>query len=131
MIDYLLIGLGGALGSVARVWVWRVMAERFGHTFPLGTLAVNVSGSFAIGFFVALTAPGGFLVISPRARDFFTAGVCGGYTTFSAFSVQTLSLAREGKWLYAGLNVMLSVALCLLGVWLGYAGGLLLAQRGR
>lgn len=97
-----------------------MLAQRFGESFPLGTLVVNVSGSFLIGFFATLTGADGRLLIGPTARNFFMAGICGGYTTFSSFSLQTLNLARDGEWLYAGLNAVLSFALCLLAVWLGH-----------
>jgi fluoride exporter len=81
---------------------------------------VNVTGSFAIGFFATLTSPDGRVLVSPSFREFFMIGICGGYTTFSSFSLQTLNLANDGEWLYAGLNVVFSVVLCLLAVWLGH-----------
>src|SRR5205823_4845409 len=98
-----------------------LVARYFGETFPWGTILVNVSGSFAIGLFAALTEPGGGRwLVSPAWRQWFMVGICGGYTTFSSFSLQTLSLARAGEWFYAGANAMLSLALCLLAVWLGH-----------
>ena len=120
MINYLFIGLGSALGGISRHWLSGFLAQRFGESFPLGTLVVNVTGSFLIGFFATLTGADGRLLVGPTARNFFMAGICGGYTTFSAFSLQTLNLARDGEWLYAGLNAVLSFALCLLAVWLGH-----------
>lgn len=120
MMTYLCIGLGGALGSIARHWLSGVIAERGGQLFPVGTLVVNVTGSFVIGFFATMTGPGGRVLVQPLTRNFVMLGVLGGYTTFSSFSLQTLSLAREGEWAYAGLNVTLSIVLCLGGVWLGY-----------
>jgi len=120
MLSYLWIAIGGAIGSVARFWFSGVIAQRFGETFPLGTLLVNVSGSFAIGFFATLTSPDGRVLVSPTFRQFFMIGVCGGYTTFSSFSLQTLNLANDGEWLYAGMNVVFSVILCLVAVWLGH-----------
>jgi len=130
MVTYLWIAMGGALGSVARYWLNGVVSARFGETFPLGTLAVNVAGSFVIGILAALTAPEGRL--SPETRTFATQflmiGICGGFTTFSAFSLQTLNLLREREWLYAGGNVLLSVALCLIATWLGYLLGLVFNQ---
>jgi len=81
---------------------------------------VNVSGSLAIGFFATITDPDGRLLVSPTFRQFFMIGICGGYTTFSSFSLQTLNLMREGEWLYAGANAMLSVLLCLSAVWVGH-----------
>ena len=106
-------------GSVARFWLNGLVSLQF-DTFPAGTLLINVTGSFLIAFFGTLTDPGGRWLVRPNARIFFMTGVCGGYTTFSSFSLQTLTLARDGEWLYAGLNVMLSVALCLFAAWLGY-----------
>ncbi len=126
MLTYFLVGLGGALGSIGRFWVSGIVAQRFGELFPLGTLVVNVTGSFVIGFFATLTDPDGRLLVSPQLRQFFMIGLCGGYTTFSSFSLQTLGLARDGEWLYASLNILLSVALCLAGVCLGHmSAGLL------
>lgn len=120
MLSYLWIGIGSALGGMGRYGLSGLVAQRFGETFPWGTLLVNVSGSFAIGFFATLTAPGGRWFAAPSFREFFMIGVCGGYTTFSSFSIQTLRLAEEGEWLGAGANTLLSVALCLLAVWLGH-----------
>ena len=119
-MSYLWIAIGGALGSVARFWFSGVVARQFGETFPWGTLLVNVTGSFAIGFFATLTSPDGRWLAPAGVRQFFMLGVCGGYTTFSSFSLQTLSLAEDGEWLYAGANVVLSVVSCLAAVWLGH-----------
>ncbi len=120
MLNYLFIGLGSALGGISRYWLSGFLAQRCGESFPVGTLVVNVSGSFLIGFLATLTGADGRLLVGPTARNFFMAGICGGYTTFSSFSLQTLNLARDGEWLYAGLNAVLSFALCLLAVWLGH-----------
>lgn len=128
MLSYLSIALGGALGSVARFWFSGLIAARFGETFPLGTILVNVTGSFAIGFFATLTSPDGRVLVSPSFREFFMIGICGGYTTFSSFSLQTLNLASDGEWLYAGMNVVLSVVLCLVAVWLGHLAASALAR---
>lgn len=96
MLNYILVMVGGALGTGARFWVSGFLAERGGEVFPVGTLVVNVTGSFAIGFFAAFTDPEGLFLMSPRLRQFFMIGVCGGYTTFSSFSLQTLDLVRDG-----------------------------------
>jgi len=120
MILYLLIALGGALGSVARFFLSGVVANQFGATFPWGTLVINVTGSFAIGFFYTLTEPGGRVYANSDARQFFMTGICGGYTTFSSFSLQTLNLARDGEWFQAGANTVGSVVACLVAVWLGH-----------
>jgi CrcB protein len=84
----------------------------------LGTIFVNVSGSFIIGFIAALET-------TPPTRQLFMVGLLGGYTTFSSFSLQTLELANEGRWGTAGANVGLSMGLCLLAVWLGHVCGAL------
>ena len=125
MITYLWIALGGALGSVGRYWLSGLVANRFGETFPWGTLVINVTGSFVIGIIGALASPEGRMDSQSRAfaTQFLMIGVCGGYTTFSSFSWQTLRLLQDREWLYAGGNVILSVILCMIAVWLGYALG--------
>lgn len=119
MLNYLWIAIGGALGTVARFWLNGIVSRHF-ETFPMGTLLINVSGSFVIGFFATLTDPQGRYLVAPSFRQFFMIGVCGGYTTFSSFSLQTLNLVREGEWLYAGANAGLSVVCCMAAVWLGH-----------
>jgi fluoride exporter len=128
MVTYLWIGLGSALGGMARYWCSGLVANRFGETFPWGTLTVNVIGSFVIGFVATLTAPDGRLLVGSNARQFVMVGVLGGYTTFSSFSLQTLALARDGEWLRAGTNIVLSVVLCLVAVWLGHIAAAALNQ---
>ena len=123
MINYLWVGLGGALGSVARVWMAELIARYCGSWLPFGTLLVNISGSFVIGFLATGVGPEGRWMASAYGRSFLMAGICGGYTTFSSFSLQTLNLLRAGEWLYAGGNVLLSVLFCMVGVWLGYLLG--------
>lgn len=123
MLAYLWIAMGGALGSVGRYWFSGVVGRQFGETFPWGTLLVNISGSFAIGLLAALAEPGGRRFIGPSGRQFFMYGVCGGYTTFSSFSLQTLELIRDGDWFKAGANAAGSVFCCLAAVWLGYVLG--------
>ncbi len=120
MLNYVLIALGSALGGTARYWASGAIANRFGQTFPWGTLVVNITGSFIIGFIASITAPEGRFLIGPYARNFLMIGICGGYTTFSSFSLQTLNLAQEEEWFYAGANAVLSLALCLVSVWLGH-----------
>ena len=121
MLNYFFVALGGALGSVGRYWLSGLIANRFGSTFPWGTIIVNITGCFVIGFFNTLTSTEGRWLVSPATRTFFMIGICGGYTTFSSFSLQTLNLVNDGEWLYAGANILFSVVLCLLGVWLGHA----------
>ena len=120
VIRYCWIMLGGALGTAARYWGSGVVARAFGETFPWGTLIVNVSGSLLIGFFATLTGPDGRMFVGTTARQFVMIGVCGGYTTFSSFSLQTLGLMNDGEWLRAGGNIVLSAGLCLLAVWTGH-----------
>jgi CrcB protein len=120
---YLCVGAGGALGTMLRFWISGVIAQAFGERFPAGTLVINATGSFIIGLFAALTGPDGRWMVGSLPRQFFMIGICGGYTTFSSFSLQTLNLARDGEWGYASLNIGLSLLLCLAGVWLGFAAG--------
>ncbi len=120
MLAYFWVAVGGALGSVGRFWLSGLIAGRYGETFPWGTLLVNLSGSFAIGFIATLTSPEGRWLAPVGLRQFLIYGVLGGYTTFSSFSWQTLELAQNGEYWRAGGNVLGSVALCLVAVWLGH-----------
>ncbi len=120
MLNYILVFLGAGAGGVSRFWASGVIANRFGQSFPWGTLFVNVTGSFFIGLFATLTAPEGRWLVGPSGRNFFMTGLCGGYTTFSSFSLQTLNLAQDEEWLYAGGNAAFNLILCLVAVWLGH-----------
>ncbi len=120
MLNALWIFVGGGLGTLARWGASGLIANRLGQTFPWGTLAVNVSGSFIIGLFATLTGTEGRFLAPASFRQFFMLGVCGGYTTFSSFSLQTLNLAEDGEWFRAGANAVLSFVLCLVAVWLGH-----------
>ena len=117
---YFWVALGGGIGSMARLWLSVHVALLTGLAFPWGTILVNVIGSLVIGFFATFTGPSGRLVVPVDAQAFVMVGLCGGFTTFSAFSLQTLELARDGRLLYAGANIMLSVVLCLTAVTLGH-----------
>lgn len=129
LVTTLWIAAGGALGSVARFWVAEAISTYFSSTdFPWGTIVANISGCFLIGFFATLTGPDGRIFAAAQARQFVMIGVLGGYTTFSSFSLQTLMLAQEGEWLRAGGNVALSLAACLIAVWLGHAAAAFLNQ---
>jgi fluoride exporter len=123
---YLLVAIGGALGSMARFWMGAFVAGLLGPQFPYGpqlpwgTILINILGSFVIGFFATLTGPGGRFVASFDTRAFVMVGICGGFTTFSAFSLQTLDLMRDNRWGQASVNVLISVIVCLLAVWAGH-----------
>ena len=117
---YLWVALGGALGSAGRHWVSTLAVTRWGNAFPWGTLFINVTGSLLIGVFAGCNS--GWLA-GENTRKFLMIGICGGFTTFSAFSLQTLELAQKGEWSRAGLYILASVALCILGVWGGYLLG--------
>ena len=121
---YLWIALGSALGGAGRYWCSGVIARHIGETFPWGTLTVNVVGSLLIGLLATVSEPDGRLLMSTTLRQFFMIGVFGGFTTFSSFSLQTLNLVRDGQWVPASLYILGSVALCLVGVWLGHALGI-------
>ena len=125
-ITYLSVALGSAIGGSARYMLSGVVANWLGATFPWGTLIVNVTGCFVIGIFNTLTGPDGPLLVPANVRIFVMVGMCGGYTTFSSFSLECLNLMRGGEWLRAGLYVSASVIFCLVGVWLGHVAGLLL-----
>jgi CrcB protein len=110
---YLWVAVGGALGSVARFWLANMMAVVTGAEFPWGTLLINVVGSFVISFFGVLTGSVARFAVPYEARVFVTVGLCGGFTTFSSFSLQTVELVRTGQVGRAGLYVAASVVLCL------------------
>ncbi len=131
MLNALWIFVGGGLGSLARWWASGLVANTIGETFPWGTLFVNVSGSFIIGLFATATGPEGRWLAPASFREFFMLGICGGYTTFSSFSLQTLALAEDSQWFKAGANSLLSLTLCLVGVWLGHVLGSILNSAPR
>ena len=120
MWTYFWVALGGAIGSMARLWLSVRVALWIGLAFPWGTILVNITGSLVIGFVATLTGPNGRVVVPIQAQAFVMVGLCGGFTTFSAFSLQTFELARDGRLLYAGANIVLSVVLCLTAVALGH-----------
>ena len=124
MVSYIWIAVGSALGGVARYWCSGVAARLVGETFPWGTIVVNITGSFIIGFFATLTGPDGRVYLGTTAREFVMVGLCGGYTTFSSFSLQTLNLMNDGEWFRAGANIGLSVVCCLLAVWVGHVAAM-------
>lgn len=117
---YASVALGSVIGGVLRYLASVLVGDQLGYDFPWGTLFVNVTGSFVIGFYAALTGPDGRLLAGARQRHFVMAGICGGYTTFSVFSLETFQLVQAGDFDKAGLNVGVSVAAWLAAVWVGH-----------
>src|SRR5262245_42622099 len=115
------VALGGLLGSLARFWLAGVVQRVSGSEFPFGTLAVNMLGSFVIGVVMALALERG--VVGPTARLFLTVGFCGGFTTMSTFSYETLALLRDGQAAFALCNMAASLGGSLIAVWVGYTVG--------
>ncbi|MEL4069535.1 fluoride efflux transporter CrcB [Ochrobactrum sp. GPK 3] len=115
----IMVALGGAIGSVARYWLALLMLP-VSRDLPWGTIVINIVGSFAISFFGTLTLEHGRFAVPDIWRLAFMVGVCGGFTTFSSFSLQTLDLLRAGQPGKALLNIGISVIICLIAVWLGF-----------
>jgi fluoride exporter len=120
-VRWIVVLVGGGIGSLARYLTALWMAAWFGTVFPFGTLAVNVTGSLLIGFLATLADERG--IIAPQARLFLVVGVLGGFTTFSSFSLETFRLARDGDMTAALLNISGNLGLSLLSVWLGVGLG--------
>ena len=122
--QYLVIAVGGAMGSVLRFWVGMTIdsaVSKGGQIFPWGTIVVNITGCFIIGLFATLTGTEGRWLVPALLRPFVMIGILGGYTTFSSFSLQALNLWNDNQRLEAAANVLISVVLCLAGVWTGAA----------
>jgi fluoride exporter len=117
MLDLLLVMLGGALGALARYGVGLGVAQFFGSTFPLGTVLINISGSFVLGVLVSLSGP---MAINAGARLFFGTGFCGAYTTFSTFSVETLNLMEKGSYGWSLVYLLGNLVGGILAAWLGF-----------
>ena len=126
-MSYLWVAIGSAVGGMARYAGTGLAARWLGAGFPWGTLLINVSGSLAIGA-LAVLIPADGRAVSENARLLLMVGVCGGFTTFSAFSLETLSLARGGDWGLAAGYVLGSVVLCLVAVAAGYFGATALVR---
>jgi fluoride exporter len=109
--------LGGALGSLARYGVGLGVAQLFGSTFPLATMLINISGSFVLGVLLSLDGP---MVISSGTRLFLATGFCGGYTTFSTFSVETLNLMEKGSYGLALVYLLGNLVGGLVAAWAGF-----------
>lgn len=116
--------LGGAIGSAMRFLMATSIDRWTGVVFPWGTILVNIVGCFLIGLVAGLTSSDSPLMISPVIRTFVMIGILGGFTTFSSFSLQTISLMQDGEWLWAGGNVLISVLVCLIAT----AGGVALSS---
>jgi len=117
MVQIVIVGLGGFLGAIARYLISGWVYRRWGSALPWGTLAVNVAGSFVLGFFLLLSE--GRFSISPLWRSFIAVGLLGALTTFSTFSYETFALLQEQLYRQAAVNILLNVILTLAAVWLG------------
>ena len=118
MGSILYVGLGGAIGAMLRFWMSQAITKQLGHGFPYGTLAVNILGCLAMGLLaggLVKTMP----VHAPEIRAFVGVGILGGFTTFSAFSLETVMLMERGDMAQAGIYVAASVIACIFAVWLG------------
>jgi len=121
---YLLVAVGSMVGGVGRFWISGLVTQRLGRIIPWDILLINITGSLLIGFLAAITEPDGRLFhLRTVGINLLMIGLCGGYTTFSSFSLGTLRLAQDREWLYAIGYVTGSVFFCLLAVWLGYMIG--------
>ena len=121
---YLIVFIGGGIGAAARYWLSGFVYRFLDPVFPYGNLVVNVTGSFLIGILMALFEER--FVVDPMIKVFLTIGILGGFTTFSSFSYETVALLRSGELLFAGLNIILSVSLCLAGTYAGMQLGKLI-----
>jgi CrcB protein len=120
---WIAVAVGGAMGSVARFWLASAMTVLTGPRFPWGTLLINVVGSFVIGLVAGMTLTPGRVGMHPDIRIFLMTGVCGGFTTFSAFSLQTLELLQNGDVVPAFGYAIGSVVLCVIGTYCGWLLG--------
>lgn len=129
MVSYLAVMAGGAVGVGARMFLSTWVTNHSGETYPWGTFAVNVLGCLIIGLFSGLTGPDGLFVTSPLFRQVVMVGVLGGFTTFSSFTLQTMTLLSNGQWFYAMGNITLTVFSCLIATTLGLFLATLLQPR--
>ncbi len=129
MVRYFLVGIGGFLGAIARFWIGDLVAARLGSRFPFGTLLVNCSGCFALGLVIAVLD--GRTHWNSGWRYLVPIGFIGAYTTFSTFEMETFGSLQEGRFGVAALNIIASLAVGLVAVWLGMtAGNMLAAPQG-
>ena len=117
MLQIIIAGLGGFIGSACRFWMASLSYRYFGQDFPYGTLIVNILGCLLIGFLMTFFEQR--FLVTPNLRIFLTIGILGGFTTFSTFSYETLSLLREGSYYIGFSNICLSLIGCLGATWLG------------
>lgn len=125
MVNYVIVSLGAALGGVFRYGLSKATHSFLPISFPYGTLIVNITGSFLLGLIMFYLDPRE--IISARMRLFLTVGFCGGFTTFSTFSYETITLCRDSEFLIAGFNILANIIFCLAGVYLAYLFSKLLA----
>jgi fluoride exporter len=121
MNKYLVVGIGGFLGAIARFWLGGYISQRMGTRFPYGTFVINITGSFLIGFILTLLAERTHW--SPNWRYLIPIGFIGAYTTFSTFEYETFRSVQDGELFLAGLNIALSVIVGFISVWLGMIAG--------
>ena len=119
MLDFLVISLGAIVGANARYWMSRSALRLLGPVFPYGTLAINVLGSFVLGFFLAWITQRG--IVDPRWRLLVAVGFCGGFTTFSSYAVESMALIEQGQWLLVATNIVSNNLLSLVAVVAGMA----------
>jgi|SRR5579859_5531840 len=125
MTKYLMVALGGAIGSMLRFWAGGYVSTRLGTRFPYGTFLINITASFLIGFIMTLLAER--MHWGPNWRFLIVAGFLGGYSTFSTFEYETFRVFQDGEFLVAGMNIVLSVAVGFLAVWVGVVTGRIIA----
>ncbi len=121
MNKYLIVGFGGAIGSILRFWAGGFVSGRLGTRFPYGTFVINITASFLIGFIMTVLAER--MHLSPAWRYLLVIGFLGGYSTFSSFEYETFQVFRDGEFLVAALNVGLSVCVGFVAVWIGAVTG--------
>jgi len=121
LLKYVMVGIGGFLGAIARFWLGGYVGDRMGSRFPWGTFIINCSGSFVVGFIITLLAERTHW--SPNWRYLIPVGFVGAYTTFSTFEYETLRAMQDGNFVIAALNVVLSVVLGFVAVWIGIVAG--------